>query len=135
FVTLIGLQWFFQMNNDGTGYLAQRIMACKSDKEGTIAALTFTWTQILVRSLIWLVIGVCILALYPFAASETSLENFTAGREMLFITGMKDLLPMGFLGLMLTGLLGALASTLDTHLNWGASYWSNDIYRALICEN
>lgn len=134
FLTLIGLQWFFQMNSDGTGYLAQRLMACKSDKEGTIAALTFTWTQILLRSLIWLVIGVCILAIYPFAASDVSQAGFTASREMLFITGMKDLLPVGFLGLMLTGLLGALASTLDTHLNWGASYWSNDIYRALICE-
>jgi hypothetical protein len=28
------------------------------------------------------------------------------------------------------GLLAALASTLDTHLNWGASYWSRDIYQA-----
>lgn len=134
FLTLIGLQWFFQMNSDGTGYLAQRIMACSDDKEGTIAALVFTWTQILVRSLIWLVIGICILAIYPYAANEVSEASFTSNREMLFISGMKDLLPMGFLGLMLTGLLGALASTLDTHLNWGASYWSNDIYRALICQ-
>jgi len=35
---------------------------------------------------------------------------------------------------MLTGLLGALASTLDTHLNWGSSYWSNDIYGDLVCR-
>lgn len=26
-------------------------------------------------------------------------------------------------------MLAAFASTLDTHLNWGASYWSNDLYR------
>jgi hypothetical protein len=31
-------------------------------------------------------------------------------------------------------LLAALASTLDTHLNWGASYWANDIYRRIICQ-
>jgi Na+/proline symporter len=35
---------------------------------------------------------------------------------------------------MLTGMLAALASTIDTHLNWGASYWTNDIYRRLICQ-
>ena len=31
-------------------------------------------------------------------------------------------------------MLAALASTVDTHLNWGASYWTNDIYRRFICR-
>jgi hypothetical protein len=31
-------------------------------------------------------------------------------------------------------MLAALASTLDTHLNWGASYWANDIYRRILCQ-
>jgi Na+/proline symporter len=53
---------------------------------------------------------------------------------MLFVQGIDDLLPAGLRGLMLTGLLAALASTVDTHLNWGASYWSNDIYDRLICR-
>jgi len=35
---------------------------------------------------------------------------------------------------MLTGMLAALASTLDTHLNWGASYWSNDLYKGIWIE-
>lgn len=134
FMTIISLQWFFQMNSDGTGYLAQRLMACSSDKEATRAALLFTWTQIFLRSLIWLVIGVCILALYPYGVSEVGEKGFVANREMFFITGIKDIMPIGFLGLMLTGLLGALASTIDTHLNWGASYWSNDLYKGFICE-
>src|SRR5690606_8003663 len=38
------------------------------------------------------------------------------------------LLPPGARGLMLVGLVAALASTLDTHLNWGASYLANDLY-------
>jgi Na+/proline symporter len=33
---------------------------------------------------------------------------------------------------MLTGMLAALASTIDTHLTWGASYWSNDLYLRII---
>ncbi len=134
FLMILGLQWFFQMNSDGTGYLAQRMMACKSDRDAKIAGITFTWLQILVRSLIWLIIGVGLLVLYPFDATSAMGDSFTASREMLFVTGINDLLPPGIKGIMLTGLLGALASTLDTHLNWGSSYWSNDIYGDLVCK-
>ncbi|MBA3456092.1 MAG: sodium transporter, partial [Deltaproteobacteria bacterium] len=30
---VIALQWLAQMNSDGTGYLAQRVMACRSDRD------------------------------------------------------------------------------------------------------
>jgi solute:Na+ symporter, SSS family len=135
FLVIIGLQWFFQMNSDGTGYLAQRSMACTTDRDARIAGVIFTWAQILARSLIWLAIGVGLLLLYPFVLSDTAGEGFTAAREMTFVRGINDLLPIGIRGLMLTGLLAALASTIDTHLNWGASYWSNDIYARLVCEH
>lgn len=128
FLVIIGLQWFFQMNSDGTGYLAQRSMACPTDREARIAGLVFTWLQILLRSLFWLVIAIGLLVLYPFTPAEMAGDGFTAGREALFVQGIEDLLPPGVRGLMLVGLLAALASTVDTHLNWGASYWSNDVY-------
>ncbi|MCH7563285.1 MAG: hypothetical protein IH968_05605, partial [Gemmatimonadetes bacterium] len=67
--------------------------------------------------------------------SDSAGEGFAAAREMTFIRGIDDLLPVGIRGLMLTGLLAALASTIDTHLNWGASYWSNDIYARLVCKH
>ena len=135
FLVIIGLQWFFQMNSDGTGYLAQRSMACATDKDARIAAIVFTWMQIFLRSIIWLIIGVGLLVIYPFSQSAMTAEGFAASREITFVTGINDMLPPGIRGLMLTGLLAALASTLDTHLNWGASYWSNDIYKRLICEH
>lgn len=134
FLTLIGLQWFFQMNSDGTGYLAQRTMACKTDKGARQAGFIFTVAQILLRSLFWLPIGVALLVLYPYDAASIGTETFVASREILYATGIKDLLPVGIRGLMLTGLLAALASTIDTHLTWGASYWSNDIYKRLVNE-
>ncbi len=134
FLVIIGLQWFFQMNSDGTGYLAQRSMACNSAKDARIAGGLFAWLQIFLRSLIWTFIGVGILIIYPFASGDMSGDHFAASREILFVTGINDLLPPGIRGLMLTGLLAALASTIDTHLNWGAGYWSNDIYRRLVCD-
>ena len=132
FLVIISLQWFFERNSDGTGYFAQRMMACKSTRDAQIAAFIFTWLQIFLRSLIWLIIGVGLLVVYPFDPATVGGENFVAGRELLFATGIKDLLPPGIRGVMLTGMLAALASTIDTHLTWGASYWSNDLYLRII---
>ncbi|MFQ5634054.1 MAG: sodium:solute symporter family protein [Gammaproteobacteria bacterium] len=134
FFAIMALQWFFQMNSDGTGYLAQRSMACRTDRDARIAAVVFSWLQIVLRSLIWIVIGLGLLVLYPFDPQSAGGDGFTASREVLFVRGIDDLLPPGLRGLMLTGLLAALASTVDTHLNWGASYWSNDLYDRLVCR-
>lgn len=135
FLVIISLQWLFQMNSDGTGYLAQRSMACRTEAEARQAGVLFAWLQIFLRSLLWLLIGVGLLVLYPFSPEETGADGFAAGREILFVTGVDELLPPGLRGLMLTGLLAALASTVDTHLNWGASYWSNDVYKRLVCRH
>jgi len=132
FLIIVGLQWFFQMNSDGTGYLAQRTMACRSDRDARMAGFVFTGAQVLVRSLFWLPICIALLLIYPYDPASASGETFTASREILFATGIKDLMPAGIRGLMLTGLFAALASTISTHLNWGASYWSNDIYYRII---
>lgn len=134
FLIVIGLQWFFQVNSDGTGYLAQRTMACRSDRDAERAGLVFSWAQIFFRSLFWIPLVIALIVIYPPAPGATSGEAFTAGREILFATGIQDLLPAGVRGLMLTGLLAALASTIDTHLNWGAGYWSNDLYKGILCR-
>jgi Na+/proline symporter len=135
FLVIISLQWFFQMNSDGTGYLAQRTMACRDHGQAQLAAIVFTMTQIVFRSLLWLLIGVALLIVYPFDASVPLTETGIGERELTFALGMDELLPVGARGLMLTGMLAALASTLDTHLNWGASYWSNDLYKGIWVEH
>ncbi|WP_374764450.1 sodium:solute symporter family protein [Yunchengibacter salinarum] len=135
FIAVMGLQWFFQVNADGTGYLAQRSMACKTDRDARIAAVVFTWMQVVVRSLFWLIIGIGLMTLFPFDTGATVNEAFKSDREMTFILGIDQLLPPGIKGLMLTGMLAALASTIDTHLNWGASYYSNDLYKRILCQH
>ena len=42
---------------------------------------------------------------------------------------MLKFLPVGFVGLMVGGLVAANSSTILTHLNWGASYLVHDFYR------
>ncbi len=134
FFVILGLQWFYQVNADGTGYLAQRSMACRDDKQARLAAVVFTITQVVVRSLLWLLIGLALLVVFPFDAGAPVTDAFIASRELSFAVGIDELLPAGARGLMLTAMLAALASTLDTHMNWGASYWSNDLYKAVWVE-
>ncbi len=130
---LFALQWIIQLNSDGTGYLAQRSMACRSEKDAKIAAIVFTFAQVLLRSLLWLPLGLGLLLLFPADPNLTQ-EYLHADREATYVRGMAELLPPGLMGLMLTAMLAALASTVDTHLNWGASYWTNDIYKRFICQ-
>jgi Na+/proline symporter len=117
------------MNSDGTGYLAQRCMACRSPAEARRAPLVFAFTQVLLRSLLWLPIVVALLVLFPLAEGQSVAE-----RELAFVRGIETLLPPGARGLMLVGMLAALASTLDTHLNWGASYLANDLYARVFSQ-
>ena len=132
-LSLLGLLWLINSVSDGSGYLAQRTMACRSDSDAKTAAVVFTFTQVLVRSLLWLPLGIGLLVLFP---PDPGLAPglIQADREASYVRGMAELLPPGVMGLMLTGMLAALASTVDTHLNWGASYWTNDLYKRFICQ-
>lgn len=109
-------------------------MACATDRDARIAATVFAWVQILGRSLVWLVIGVGMLAFYPFTPTDALDPAFAAGRERTFLLGVADEMPVGICGLMVTALVAALASTIDTHLNWGSSYLTNDVYKRLVCQ-
>jgi SSS family solute:Na+ symporter len=132
-LSLLGVLWLINSVSDGTGYLAQRVMACRSDRDAKTATVVFTFTQVLVRSLLWLPLGVGLLVLFP-PDPNLAPNLIQADREGTYVRGMVELLPPGVMGLMLTGMLAALASTIDTHLNWGASYWTNDIYKRFICQ-
>ncbi|MFH1725669.1 MAG: sodium:solute symporter family protein [Elusimicrobiota bacterium] len=132
-LAVISIQWLAQMNADGTGYLAQRSMACRTDEDARKAAVIFTVAQIFFRSLLWLPIGLGLMVLFPPDLS-LPFELMKAERESTFVRGIAEFLPVGVKGLMVTGMLAALASTVDTHLNWGSSYWTNDIYKRFVCQ-
>lgn len=127
------VQWIAQINADGSGYLAQRTMACRSDKDAKQAAVIFTTVQIVLRTLLWLPIGLGLLLLIPPDLSLVG-DALKSSREATYVTGMATLLPVGVKGIMVTAMLTALGSTVDTHINWGSSYWTNDIYKRLICQ-
>ena len=132
-LAILALQWLVQMNADGTGYLAQRCMACRSDRDAVRATIVFSWTQIVLRTLVWIPIALSLLVLIPPEGHLTG-TALVADREDSYVRGMAALLPPGARGVLLTAMLAALASTLDTHINWGASYFTNDLFGRLYCR-
>ncbi|MBA3545255.1 MAG: Na+:solute symporter [Nannocystis sp.] len=129
-LVVLALPWLFQASADGTGYLAQRCMACVDESEARRAGVVFAWLQVVVRSLPWVIIALGLLVIMPPGSGLID----GAAREQTFVRGIDMLLSPGARGLMLVAMLAALASTIDTHLNWGASYWSHDVYGRLYCE-
>jgi len=53
---------------------------------------------------------------------------FREDRERGYPALIRDILPPGLLGLALVSLMAAFMSTISTHINWGASYITNDLY-------
>ena len=60
-----------------------------------------------------------------------TLDQSLIGPDIAF-PAMLRFLPVGWIGLMLGGLIAANSSTILSHLNWGASYLVHDFYRRFL---
>ncbi|MFZ5439748.1 MAG: sodium:solute symporter family protein [Myxococcota bacterium] len=108
--------WYPGSEPGGGGYVAQRIFATRSERDGMLATLWFTVAHYAVRPWPWILTALAAAILYPGLADP--------GVGFVHAIG---LLPSGFKGLMLAAFAAAYMSTLSTQLNWGASYLVNDV--------
>ncbi|WP_156507847.1 sodium:solute symporter family protein [Halioglobus sp. HI00S01] len=60
---------------------------------------------------------------------------FLEDRERGYPAMIRDVMPVGLLGLALASLMAAFMSTVSTHINWGASYIANDFYKRFFDPN
>ncbi len=65
------------------------------------------------------------------AFPSSTVPDDKIGHDLAF-PAMVSKLPGALLGLLLAALIAAYMSTISTHLNWGASYIVNDVYRRFI---
>jgi solute:Na+ symporter, SSS family len=125
FFSFIGIQWWASWypgaEPGGGGYVAQRMMSAKDEKNAFLATLFFQIAHYCIRPWPWIIVALCTTLLYP----ELSDNNKSAG----YVMAMKDFLPSGLKGLLLVGFLSAYMSTISTQLNWGASFVVNDFYQ------
>ncbi len=118
--------WWAQKYSDAGGYLMQRMAACKDGRHAAGATLWFTACHYVIRTWPWLLAGLAALVLYPVA------EHVGLDRETTYPMLVRDLLPSGLLGIAVASLIAAFMSTIDTHVNWGASYLVTDLYRRFL---
>lgn len=124
-------QWWTATNIDCGGYLAQRMLSARDERHSFFGLLWFNIAHYCLRPWPWIVVGLCAAAIYGPVGSAGGLEDPEAG----YVKMMLEFLPVGVLGVMLASFFGAYMSTIDTHLNWGASYMVNDIYKRFFEKN
>jgi solute:Na+ symporter, SSS family len=127
--------WYPGAEPGGGSYIAQRMLASKSEKDSLGAVLFFNIAHYVLRPWPWILVGLCSLIVYPqlsdIQKAFPHLNPALLGHDIAY-PAMLKFLPVGFIGLMVGGLIAANSSTNLTHLNWGASYLVHDFYRRFL---
>jgi solute:Na+ symporter, SSS family len=136
FIMPLAIQWWavwYPGSEPGGGsFIAQRMLASKSEKDSLGAVLFFNIAHYIMRPWPWILVALCSLLVYPhlsdIRAAFPHLDPALVGHDIAY-PAMLKFLPVGFAGLMVGGLIAANSSTLLTLFNWGASYLVHDFYQ------
>src|SRR5262245_36474415 len=127
--------WYPGAEPGGGSYIAQRMLASKSERDELGAMLFFNVAHYVLRPWPWIIVALASILVYPelsdIQRAFPSLDPRLMGHDIAY-PAMLKFLPVGFVGLMVGGLVVANSSTILTHLNWGASYLVHDFYRRFI---
>lgn len=142
FIMPIAIQWWSVWypgaEPGGGSYIAQRMLASKSEKDSLGAVLFFNLAHYVLRPWPWILVALASLIVYPNLSDiQKAFPNLNPNliNHDIAYPAMLKFLPVGFLGLIIGGLIAANSSTILTHLNWGASYLVHDFYRRFIKTN
>ena len=127
--------WYPGAEPGGGGYIAQRMLAAKDEKNAIGATLLFNFAHYALRPWPWIIVALASLVVYPDLASIHS--DFPALTEEYLkddvaYPAMLSKIGPGWLGLVVASIIAAYMSTIGTHLNWGSSYVVNDFYRRFV---
>jgi SSS family solute:Na+ symporter len=123
FIVYIMVLWW--ASAPGKGYSVQRLLATKSERDAKLAFLWYAFLHYVMRPWPWIVVGILSLIYFPTVDDP----------EHVFPLMIDHFLPTGLKGIMVAAMLAAFMSTIDTHLNWGASYLVNDVYQPYMVKN
>ena len=127
--------WYPGAEPGGGGYIAQRMLSAKDERNAINATLFFNIAHYAVRPWPWILIALASLIIYPSLSDiESAFPNVDSsiiGHDIAY-PAMLSKLPSGLLGIVLASLSAAFMSTISSHLNWGASYISIDFYKRFI---
>ena len=127
--------WYPGAEPGGGSFIAQRMLASKSEKDALAGVLFFNVAHYVLRPWPWILVGLASLIVYPqlsdIQKAFPNLDPSLIGHDIAY-PAMLKFLPVGWMGLMVGGLIAANSSTILTLLNWGASYLVHDFYRRFV---
>ena len=132
--------WYPGSEPGGGGYVAQRMLAAKDEKNAMAATLFFNIAHYALRPWPWIIIALASLVVFPDLASIAATfphidPEVIKIKDDLAYSAMLTYLPAGLLGLVVASLIAAYMSTISSHLNWGSSYVVNDWYKRFYKPN
>jgi Na+/proline symporter len=129
FIAYLGVQWWASWypgaEPGGGGYVAQRMMSAKDEKNSLLATLWFQIAHYAIRPWPWILVALATLVLYPNATDKGA----------AYVMVIRDIMPAGWLGLLMAAFLAAYMSTMASQMVWGTSYIVNDFYKPFVRPN
>ncbi|MCC6547774.1 Na+:solute symporter [Candidatus Sumerlaeota bacterium] len=123
--------WYPGAEPGGGGYIAQRMLSAKDEKNAITATLFFNACHYALRPWPWIIVALCSIVVFPelsdIRAAFPQVDESLIKNDLAY-SAMLTFLPKGAIGLVVASLIAAYMSTISTHLNWGSSYVVNDFW-------
>ncbi len=127
--------WYPGAEPGGGGYIAQRMLSAKDEKNAIGATLLFNFAHYALRPWPWIIVALCSIVIFPDLATLKSefptIDTQYLGHDVAY-PAMLTRLGAGWKGLVVASIIAAYMSTIGTHLNWGSSYVVNDFYKRFV---
>jgi len=127
--------WYPGAEPGGGGYIAQRMLSAKNEKNAIGATLLFNFMHYAIRPWPWIIVALASMVVFPDLADiKQEFPNIAdqyLGHDVAYPAMLTRLGP-GWLGLVVASIIAAYMSTIGTHLNWGSSYVVNDFYQRFV---
>ncbi len=130
--------WYPGAEPGGGSYVAQRMLAARSESDALFGTFAFQVMHYALRPWPWIVVALASTIVYPslhdIQLRFPNVPPALIGNDIAY-PAMLVFLPAGFAGFMVAGIFAAYRSTIETHLNWGTSYLVHDFYQRFVAPN
>jgi SSS family solute:Na+ symporter len=127
--------WYPGAEPGGGSYIAQRMLAAKTERDALAGTLWFNVAHYALRPWPWVLVALASMVVFPslddIRRALPHVSPDLVGNDLAY-PAMLTLLPHGVLGLLVASLTAAYVSTMVTHLNWGSSYLVVDLYNRFL---
>lgn len=124
-ISMFILLTVMQGSSGGGGYMAQRYLAARNEREAGLISLIW----IVLLSLRWpLVVAMAVIGIHHGIRTGTPIAN----PESVLPTVIGQYAPTGLRGMLVACFLAAFMSTFSAFVNATSAYWTNDIYRGFL---